>query len=131
MRTLKFAIFWIFVVLIVVPPSSATAASLAGTWSGKGTVKPKNGPREALRCRVTYRKEGQKVFGVSATCATTSVKIRQTGKLLKVNEQRYVGDFYNPDYDVSGRVRVIVRGSSQTLSFTSARGSGRLTMRKR
>jgi hypothetical protein len=130
MRALRLSIFWILVALVVVPPS-ASAASLEGTWSGRGTVNPKDGPREAVRCRVTYRKESPKVFGVSATCATTSVKIRQTGKLLKVNERRYVGDFYNPDYDVSGRVRVILRGSSHTLSFTSARGRGSLTMRRR
>jgi len=107
------------------------AASLEGIWSGSGVVNPKGGQREKVHCRIRYRRESENVFGVAATCATTSVKIRQTGKLLKVKPTRYVGDFYNPAYDVSGRVRVIVRGSVQTVTFKSARGSGSVTLSKR
>ena len=108
----------------------AGAASLEGTWSGSGMVNPKKGQREKVRCRITYRRESAKVFGVIARCATSSVKMRQTGKLLEVSPSRYVGEFYNPAYDVSGRVRVTVKGSAQTLTFQSPRGSGSVSLRK-
>ena len=108
----------------------AGAASLEGTWSGSGVVNPKDGQREKVRCRISYKRESAKVFAIVAKCATSSVKMRQTGKLLEVNPTRYIGDFYNPDYDVTGRVRVIVKGSVQTLTFQSPRGSGSVTLRK-
>lgn len=116
---------------LVLSLEKAGAASLEGVWSGSGVVNPKDGQREKVRCRISYGRESENVFSVSATCATASVKFRQTGKLLKVNPTRYVGDFHNPEYDVSGRVRVIVRGSVQTVTFKSARGSGSVTLTKR
>lgn len=108
----------------------AGATSLEGAWSGTGMVNPNKGQREKVSCRITYKRESAKVFGVTAKCATSSVKMRQTGKLLEVSPSRYVGEFYNPDYDVSGRVRVIVKGSAQTVTFESPRGSGSVTLRK-
>lgn len=117
--------------LLVGFSGAADAVSLAGTWSGSGYVKPKSGSREKVRCRVTYRRLSKKVFGVVAKCASTSNTIRQTGKVLRVNANRYVGDFYNSQFDVSGRIRVTISGSRQTVSFSGKAGSGRVTLRKR
>jgi len=107
------------------------AASLSGTWSGSGYVQPSNGQRESVRCKITYSRQSDKVFGVSAVCASPSAQIRQTGEVLMVNENRYVGDFYNSSYDISGRVNVSISGSSQTVSFKSASGHGSLSLSKR
>ncbi|XSG83302.1 MAG: hypothetical protein ACPW61_05855 [Methyloligella sp. ZOD6] len=110
---------------------SATAASgIEGTWSGSGTANPKNGKAESIRCKVTYRRESPKVVGVNALCATSSNKFRQTGSLLQVNDSRYVGDFHNAQFDVSGRLTVTVRGGSQSVSFSSPRGTGSMNLRK-
>ncbi|HUU66714.1 MAG TPA: hypothetical protein VMW57_05440 [Methyloceanibacter sp.] len=111
--------------------TAAGATSLEGVWSGSGMVNPKDGARESVRCRLSYKQESEKVFGLTATCATRSRKIQQTGQLLKVGPATYVGDFYNPGYDISGRVRVVVNGSAQTVTFKSARGSGSVNLRKR
>lgn len=111
-------------------PDAAYAASLSGSWSGSGYVNPKNGKRERVRCRVTYSRQSSKVFGVRAACATSSTKILQTGEVLMVNPNRYVGDFYNSQFDVSGRVRISIRGSSQTVTFSSASGHGSMTLRR-
>ena len=116
---------------LVLSIGQADAASLEGTWSGSGVANPTDGPREKVRCRISYKRESEKVFGLTATCATRSNKVQQTGKLLMVSATSYVGDFYNPAHDISGRVRVVVRGSRQTVTFQSARGSGRVTLRKR
>lgn len=108
----------------------AIAASLDGAWSGSGFVKPKSGARENVRCRIRYDRQTDKVYGVVATCATPSNKIHQTGTLSKVTDERYVGDFYNGQFDISGRVRVIVKGSRQTVTFSSGSGTGRMELRR-
>jgi hypothetical protein len=109
----------------------AYSEPLQGSWSGSGYVKPTDGQRENVRCRVSYSPQGSKVVAVSATCTSASTTIRQTGQLSLVTPNRYVGDFYNSEYDISGRIRVSMSGSSQTVTFSSARGSGSLSLSKR
>lgn len=109
----------------------AAAASLQGSWSGKGYVSPKEGARESVTCRISYSQESGTVYGVKATCASPSASIRQTGEVLMVNPNLFVGDFYNPDFDMSGRVRVTLSGSSQTVTFSGDHGSGSIILTKR
>lgn len=109
----------------------AAADTLSGTWSGSGSVSPKDGKTERVRCRITYSPQGASTVGVSATCASSSTTIHQTGSLSKVSDSKYVGDFYNNEYDISGRVRVSVSGSSQTVTFSSARGSGSVSLSRK
>ncbi len=116
--------------LMLAMPGPAHADTLSGTWSGAGSFKTKDGKSEAVRCKITYTPQGAAV-AVSASCASASATIRQTGSLTKVSETRYVGDFYNNEYDVSGRVRVTVSGSSQSVSFSSAKGSGSMSLSRR
>lgn len=110
---------------------AAKAAPIDGTWSGGGYVKPTDGKRERVRCRVTYRRQTSKVYSVSAVCASASTQIRQTGEVLKVSSTRYVGDLFNSEYNIAGRVRIRVRGRSQSVSFSSSAGRGSMTLRKR
>jgi len=125
---LKFGVFFLLAVAAAVP---VRAASLEGLWTGGGYVQPASGQRERVSCRVSYSRRSRSVLGVVATCATTSTKIRQTGELLMVSPTRYVGDFYNAQYDIGGRIRVIVNGTRQTVTFTSGNGGGRLSLQKR
>lgn len=123
-------------ILVALPVALATLAGsayadpLSGTWSGSGSFQPKNGKSEAVRCKITYTPQGSAV-AVSAACASASATIRQTGSLTKVSDTKYVGDFYNNEYDISGRVRVTISGSSQSVSFSSAKGSGSMSLRRR
>ena len=109
----------------------AAAAGLNGTWSGSGYMEPSSGKRERVRCVVNYQRETPKVFAVSATCASSSASARQTGEVLKVRTNVYAGDFHNQQFNIRGRVRVSVSGRSQTVTFSSSDGGGRLTLRKR
>lgn len=123
---------WVVAVPLVLAALStgAQADTLSGTWSGSGSFKAKDGKSEAVRCKITYTPQGSAV-AVSAACASASATIRQTGSLTKVSDSKYVGDFYNNEYDVSGRVRVTVHGSSQSVSFSSAKGSGSMSLSRR
>ena len=110
---------------------TARADSLAGTWSGSGYVAPSESARESVRCRITYTQQSAKVYGVVARCASKSEKVVQTGEVLQVSPTRYVGDFYNAEFDISGRVRINVNGRSQFVTFSSSRGGGAVTLSKR
>ncbi len=116
--------------LVASGPQVAHAASLDGEWSGSGYVEPAEGKREQVRCKVRYTRQSSKVYGVVATCASTSAKIRQTGEVLMVTADRYVGDFYNPDFDVSGRIRIVISGTRQTVTFSGRAGQGSLSLSK-
>lgn len=125
-------LFWltIFLTAALVAPLHADPVPLEGDWKGSGTVEPAEGPAEKVRCRINYKRETDKVFRLDAKCATTSNQINQTGELLKVNPGVYVGEFYIASYDIAGRIRVVIEGSVQTMTFKSSRGHGRLTLEK-
>ena len=127
LRTIPFALA--FGLLAASAPASADV--LSGTWSGGGYVQPTDGQREKVRCRVTYSPQGASTVAVAATCASSSTTIQQTGSLTKVSDTKYVGDFYNSEYNISGRVRVSISGSSQTVSFSSPRGTGSMSLSRR
>jgi hypothetical protein len=106
-----------------VPVSAAEAAGLEGTWSGGSTVRFASGAEEHARCRAHYSRRSQAVYVLRATCATASGKAAQSATLQKVGDNRYSGTFYNSEFDISGRIYVILRGSSQSVRLTSGSGS--------
>lgn len=130
-RTLLFAGCFLTIAAVVAYSGSAFAETLRGTWVGSGHINPGNGQRERVRCRVTYSPRSARIIGVVATCASPSATLRQTGELVKVSESRYVGDFYNSQFDLSGRVRVLLSGGRQTVTLSSSRGGGSLVLRRR
>jgi hypothetical protein len=101
----------------------AQAAGLEGSWSGGGTVRLASGAEEHARCRAHYSRRSNAVYVLRATCATASGKAAQSATLQKVGDNRYSGTFYNSEYDISGRIYVIIRGSSQSVRLTSSSGS--------
>lgn len=109
----------------------ADSVPLEGDWSGSGFIKPNTGEKEKVFCKISYNKETNTVYRLRADCASTSIKLVQTGSILKVRDGRYVGDFHNIEYDLSGRVRIVVNGTRQTLTLTSSKGSGSFRLRKR
>jgi hypothetical protein len=111
--------------------SALAASGLDGTWSGSGYVVPKSGDRESVRCRVRFDKQSSKVYRVTANCSSATTNIVQTGEVLEVSGGRYVGDFYNPQYDISGRVKVQLSGNHQTVTFAGGQGQGSLSLNRR
>lgn len=109
----------------------ASAASIVGSWSGGGTIKLKTGGVERVRCRISYSSSTGNTFGISATCATTAGTISQSGRVVSRGGGRYSGRLYSPEYSVSGNLSISVRGNRQTVSVSSAKGSGRLSLSRR
>ncbi len=96
--------------------------SLEGTWSGGGSVSFASGSREQARCRAHYSRASKNSYRVNATCATASGKAAQTATVHKIGENKYSGNFHNPDYDITGTISVIVNGNSQSVRLTSSSG---------
>lgn len=109
-------------------PASAQGAGLEGSWSGGGTVRFASGGEEQARCRAHYSRRSKAVYVLRATCATASGKAAQSATLQKVGNNRYSGTFYNSEYDISGRIYVVLRGSSQSVLLTSAGGSASIRL---
>ena len=95
---------------------------LEGTWSGGGSVSFASGSREQARCRAHYSRASKNSYRVNATCATASGKAAQTATVHKIGENKYSGNFHNPDYDITGTISVIVNGNSQSVRLTSSSG---------
>ncbi len=57
--------------------------------------------------------------------------MKQMGELLEVRPGVYTGEFNLTQYDVSGRVRVVVDGETQTVTFKSPRGEGEVILSRR
>ncbi len=117
-------------VLATISPLQAEPLPLEGTWNGSGTMQAMDNPPQKLTCRINYKRETEKVFKLAAKCVTISTAINQTGQLLKVNPGVYVGEFHVASYDISGRVRIVIDGDVQTMSFKSARANGTVTLAK-
>ena len=106
----------------------AHAADLEGSWSGGGTVRFASGGEERARCRAYYSRRSKAVYVLRATCATASGRAAQSATLQKVGDNRYSGTFYNSEYDISGRIYVILRGASQSVRLTSGSGSASIRL---
>ncbi len=111
--------------------SQAQSAPIEGSWGGSGFFKPTSGDRESVKCRVRYSRITETIFSLSGMCASASGTVQQSGEVLKVGANSYVGDFKNINLDVAGRIRVKVRGSLQTVTLTSDSGSGSITLNRR
>ena len=101
---------------------------LEGSWSGGGSVAFASGSKEQARCRAHYSRASKNSYRVNATCATASGKAAQTATVHKIGENKYSGNFHNPDYDISGTISVIVNGNSQSVRLTSSSGWAHLRL---
>ncbi len=117
--------------LTIAPVKAAVAGELVGSWSGSGTVTLASGAREKARCRASYVAAGGRTYAMSATCATAAAKVSQTAILSQNTSNRFGGTFYNPEFGVTGRIRVIVSGKRQTVYLSGSAGHATFSMQRR
>ena len=115
--------------LALLVPATAQAPDLAGSWSGGGSVSF-GGGRETVRCRAHYTRTSKGSYLLSATCATPSGRASQTATLRHVGGSTFQGGFYNSEYNVSGTISVVVRGSGQTVRLSSDAGYASFELRR-
>ena len=103
--------------------------SIAGSWSGGGTVVYASGQRERAHCRASYS-GGSNVMMMSGSCATPSGSVFQSARLRRVGENSYAGSFFNSQYNTSGSIYVTVHGNTQSVSLRSSAGAASLSLRR-
>lgn len=108
----------------------AESAMLIGTWAGNGDINFASGSKERARCRAHFAKTGERSYRMSATCATSSAKVEQTAQLTKVGSNRYVGSFYNQQYNTGGSIRITVSGRTGAVSLAGEAGTAYFRLRK-
>lgn len=108
--------------------TQAQSSRLDGTWNGSGRMVLSSGNAERVRCRATFRRQAARTFAMSAICATPSARVSQTGRVQQVSAGRYDGRFYNREYDVSGTVRITLRGNRMSASLAGGGASAFLSL---
>ncbi|WP_456618692.1 MULTISPECIES: hypothetical protein [unclassified Bradyrhizobium] len=116
-------------VLVGISPLCAEPVfdSLAGTWSGIGTMKPSDSPREKVRCKVAYNvtRPGRSLT-LDLRCASDAYKmvlsanIEQSGTELSGNwfesEYRQGGKVYGTNKD--GLIEARIEGNTVAALVT-------------
>jgi hypothetical protein len=107
----------------------AQQPSIGGTWSGGGTVTLKSGNVEKVRCRATFSPSGNGA-SMSASCANATAKVTQTAELTRVSATRYIGEFNNPEFNISGSIRITISGNTLNASLSGGGGSASMSMNR-
>ncbi len=110
---------------------AAAEDSLSGSWSGGGWVSFSSGKKEKARCRARYRRAGGNSYELDATCATASGSASQTATVYQVSPNHFHGSFHNVEYNVTGSIRVVVSGNSQSVSLAGEGASAALSLSRR
>jgi len=78
--------------------------SVAGSWSGGGWMKPKDGPRERVRCKVDYivKNAGQSVK-MNVRCASDAYKMDLSANIDQ-NGTALSGNWFESQYRQGGKV---------------------------
>ncbi len=92
-------------------------ASLAGSWSGTGTVRFDGGQSERLKCRGSYTlKNSGAGMGLALRCASASAKI-DLRSMLAYQGGRVSGNWEERTFNASGNLAGRASSSSMTLSI--------------
>ncbi|WP_454617680.1 hypothetical protein [Bradyrhizobium cenepequi] len=77
---------------------------LAGTWSGAGSMKPKDGPHERVRCKVDYavKNEGQSVK-MNVRCASDAYKMELSANIEQRGSE-LSGNWFESQYRQGGKI---------------------------
>jgi hypothetical protein len=139
-RVINFRIlrYSLLVTVLAIAPACAQQSfdSLAGSWSGSGSMKTKDGPRERVKCKVDYlvKNAGQSVK-MNVRCASDAYKmdlnanIDQTGTALSGNwfESQYRQGGKVSGQNANGLIEAKVEGDTITALLTVRTKSNRQT----
>src|SRR3979411_3466245 len=78
--------------------------NVAGSWSGSGSMKPSDGPRERVRCKVDYivKNAGQSVK-MNVRCASDAYKMDLSANIDQ-NGSALSGNWFESQYRQGGKV---------------------------
>ena len=84
--------------------AEATLDTLAGTWSGSGSMKPSDGPREKVRCKVAYNvKKPGRSLSLDLRCASEAYKMVLSAN-IEQNGTQLSGNWFESEYRQGGKI---------------------------
>jgi hypothetical protein len=94
-----------FALMALSPSYAATNLdSLAGAWSGSGTMKPSDGDWEKVRCKVAYTVATPgKAFGLDLRCASDAYKMSLSAN-IEQNGTQLSGNWFEHEYRQGGKI---------------------------
>ena len=117
--------------LVSMPAASAQQSAISGSWRGNGVVNLTTGEKEKVRCRATFKPWSKSTVRMNAVCATAAARVSQTAFLKRRGSRnRYAGTFHNPEYGVSGQIRVTIRGRRMSAALSSDVANATLHLRR-
>ena len=115
--------------VLAVPVKAETM--LGGSWSGGGRVIFQGGNTERARCRAHFVRQSSKRYFMSGVCATQSARVSQTATIVQTTNNKYYGRFHNEEFNVTGTLRISIRGGRMTATLKGKAGSAVLSLRRR
>ena len=107
----RLVMFWVLSCILLgtgvgIAPARAQSNfnELAGGWSGAGTMKPSDGARERVRCKINYvpKKEGQSLK-MEVRCASDAYKMNLSANIDQEGSA-ISGDWFESEYRQGGKV---------------------------
>lgn len=93
-------------VLLLLPTSvyANDLDGLAGVWTGTGSMKPIDGPRERIRCRATYTvKKPHRSLDLALLCASDAYKLNLQAN-IEQNGDELSGNWFEREYRQGGKI---------------------------
>jgi len=106
---------------------SGPFASLAGTWSGSGTVTLDDGSTERIRCRAKYAPIGP-TMEMSLTCASDAYKFN-LGANVRSEGNAITGAWSETSRNISGSLQGRGAGGNFELVASAAGFNANITLR--
>lgn len=107
------------------------SSTLGGSWSGGGVMSTPSGNQERATCRATFANRGGSSYQMTATCATASIRVRQTAHIVRTGGNNFAGSFHNAEYNVSGSIQLLVRGNKLSAYLAGGGASASLHLKRR
>lgn len=100
----SFGIVCLALVSLTSSYAEANLDAFAGTWSGSGTMKPSDGPRERVRCKVAYNiKKPGSSLKLDLRCASEAYKMILSANIDQ-NGTALSGNWFESEYRQGGKI---------------------------
>ena len=103
LRILRYAL--VMIIHAAVPAyAEQSFDNVAGSWSGSGSMKPSDGPRERVRCKVDYIvKNASQSVKMNVRCASDAYKMDLSANIDQ-NGSALSGNWFESQYRQGGKV---------------------------
>jgi hypothetical protein len=123
---MRHALILLFFALGAAPtPALAASAAIDGAWRGSGTVSHR-GNADAVKCTARFTKVGGASYAVTSHCATETGRYEVSGRVNAAGGNRYSG--WVETNGQRGNVVILQQGNHLTVTVTSGKGAGHLSL---